>query len=231
MFLCRRSSQRRRSRNYPAEPPRAPAPSWSPPCSPRLIEKSILNQFATAPRFEALPSDGLASRYQYPIRTATTQAGTEGRRFNSLIWEVKCGRIHAQALLRPQVTYIPTRNVGAYTPHACLILRPASGKLRGIGGSMRARILDQRAIVYSEPDFASPPVTQASPGEEVELGGLVKKFGKSWVPVKLASGQRGYLEGAVKIFHVKPVTLLQDQAEVFSEPSAASAVKARYKKN
>jgi len=96
---------------------------------------------------------------------------------------------------------------------------------------MRARILDQRAIVYNEPDFASPPVTQASPGEEVELGGLVKKFGKNWVPVKLASGQRGYVEGNVKIFHIKPVTLLQDQAEVFSEPSAASTVKARYKKN
>jgi hypothetical protein len=44
---------------------------------------------------------------------------------------------------------------------------------------MGARILDQRAIVYSEPDSSSPPITQASPGEEVELGGLKKKNGQN----------------------------------------------------
>ena len=96
---------------------------------------------------------------------------------------------------------------------------------------MRARITDPRAIVYSEADSSSSPVTQASPGEEVELGGIKKKDGKSWVAVKLDRGERGYLAGDIKIFHIKPVTLIQPQADVYAEPSAASTVKMRYKKN
>jgi hypothetical protein len=95
---------------------------------------------------------------------------------------------------------------------------------------MRARILDQRAIVYSEPDASSPPVTQASPGEEVELGGVKKKGGQSWVAVKLARGERGYLEGNVKIYHIKPVSLLSDQVEVHADPSATSMVKSRLRR-
>jgi hypothetical protein len=96
---------------------------------------------------------------------------------------------------------------------------------------MRARIVDQRAIVYSEPDAASAPVTQANPNEEVELGGIKKRDGKGWVAVRLASGQTGYLEGSVKIFHIKPVTLLDRQAEVHSEPSSSSPVKTRFRRN
>jgi len=96
---------------------------------------------------------------------------------------------------------------------------------------MRARINDPRAIVYSEPDSSSSPITQANPGEEVELGGIKNKGGKSWVAVKLDRGERGYLAGDVKIFHIKPVTLIQSQVDVYSGPSATSTVKTRYKKN
>jgi len=95
---------------------------------------------------------------------------------------------------------------------------------------MKARIIDQRAIVYSQPDAASPVVTQAHPGEEVEMGGVKKRDGNSFVSVKLANGQTGYLEGNVRIFHIKPVILEDKQAEVHAEPSASSPIKARYQR-
>ena len=74
-------------------------------------------------------------------------------------------------------------------------------------------------------------VTQLLAGHEVELGGLKKKAGKSWVSVTLADGSRGYVPGETKFFFMRPVTLLQKEVALYAEPSAASVVKARYKKN
>jgi hypothetical protein len=96
---------------------------------------------------------------------------------------------------------------------------------------VKARIIDQRAKVYSQQDLYSTPVTELAEGSEVELGGVKTKAGKAWVGVLLASGQRGYLPGDTRIFHIKPATLVQPSVDVYAEPSPQSAVKATFKKN
>ncbi len=96
---------------------------------------------------------------------------------------------------------------------------------------MKARIIEQPVKVYSEAYINSPSITELVIGSEVELGSVKKKDGKAWVPVVLSTGQRGYLSGEARIFHINQVTLLQGSVNVYAEPSAQSAVKTQYKKN
>ena len=68
---------------------------------------------------------------------------------------------------------------------------------------MKARIIEQPAKVYSEADINSPSITELAVGSEVELGGVKKKDGKGWVAVTLSAGQRGYLLGETRIYHIR----------------------------
>ncbi len=96
---------------------------------------------------------------------------------------------------------------------------------------MKARVLDSQVYIYSQPDQSSQIVTQVYGGQEVELGGIKKKDGKSWVKVKLATGQAGYLAGDSKVHIIKLVILLQDNAKIYSSPSLTSIPKGEFKKN
>jgi hypothetical protein len=96
---------------------------------------------------------------------------------------------------------------------------------------MKARIIEQPALVYSEADLNLPSIAKLTVGSEVELGGVKKKDGKEWVAVTLSTGQRGYLPGETRIYQIKQATLLQGNVNVYAEPSAQSTVIAQYKKN
>ena len=96
---------------------------------------------------------------------------------------------------------------------------------------VRARLINQGTKVYSQPDIYSTPLTELAQGSEVELGGVKKKAGKSWVTIQLPSGERGYLPGDTKIFHLKPAVLMQKDVNLYAEPSAQSMVKTTLRKN
>jgi hypothetical protein len=96
---------------------------------------------------------------------------------------------------------------------------------------MKARIVGQGARVYSQPDANSPLIADLMVGFEVQMGGVTKNAGGEWVVVALPNGQRGYLPGSTRIFRIKPVVLLQKEVFVYAEPSAASVVKTRYRRN
>lgn len=96
---------------------------------------------------------------------------------------------------------------------------------------MKARILDSQVFVYSEPDLNSQPVTQIFGGQEVELGSVKKKDGKQWIKVKLTTGQEGYLTGDSRVFVIKLVSLLQNNAKFYSSPSITSIPKTEFRKN
>jgi hypothetical protein len=96
---------------------------------------------------------------------------------------------------------------------------------------MKARIVGQAARVYSQPDANSLPVADLAVGYEMEMGGVIKNAAGEWVGVVLPNGQRGYLPGNTRIFHIKPVILLQKEVFVYAEPSAVSVVKTRYRRN
>jgi hypothetical protein len=93
---------------------------------------------------------------------------------------------------------------------------------------MKVRIIEQTATVYSEPDSSSLPINQLAVGNEIEMGGIKKRAGKSWVAVQLPGNQRGYLPGDTRIYHIKRVKLNQKAVEVHSDPSAQSMVTSRY---
>ncbi len=96
---------------------------------------------------------------------------------------------------------------------------------------MKARIIDQPARVYREADLNSPSITELPIGSEVEIGGVKKKDGKSWVAVVISTGQRGYMPGDARIYQIKQIALLQKSVNMYAEPSAQSAVKMVYKRN
>jgi hypothetical protein len=96
---------------------------------------------------------------------------------------------------------------------------------------MKIRIIEQPAMVYDQPDLNQPLLTTLPVGTEIEMGGVKKKSGKDWVTVKLPDGQKGYLPGETRIFHIKPVALLDNEVEVYSSPSMVSLEKRILKKN
>jgi hypothetical protein len=96
---------------------------------------------------------------------------------------------------------------------------------------MKARIIEQPVMLYSDMDISSPSVAELAVGSEVEIGGVKKKDGKEWVSASLPSGERGYVPGDTRIYIIKPATLLQENVNVYAKPSAASTVKSQYNKN
>lgn len=95
---------------------------------------------------------------------------------------------------------------------------------------MKVRIIENPVKVYSDVNDPAITITELSVGSEVEIGGLKKKDGKSWVGVTLSNGQKGYISGEARIFHIKKVMLNQGNANVYSAPSTQSAVKTMFKK-
>jgi hypothetical protein len=96
---------------------------------------------------------------------------------------------------------------------------------------MKAKIIEQSAIVYSDPDSSSPLIAELGVGTEFELGAVKRADGREWVAVTFADGRHGYISGATKIFSIKHATLLQDEVEVRAQPAADSAVVKCYHKN
>ena len=96
---------------------------------------------------------------------------------------------------------------------------------------MKARIIEQPATVFSEPDSNSPAVTELAVGSEIDLGAVRNNLGKKWVATTLPNGQQGYLPGETRVFHIKPATLLQNDVKLYAEPSVQSEVKTSYAKN
>jgi len=96
---------------------------------------------------------------------------------------------------------------------------------------MKARIIEQPVMVYSQPDINSISITQVPVGNEVEIGAAKKKDGKTWINVTLPNGQRGYMAGDTKIYQIKLATLVQANTNVYSMPSAMSAALNPMKKN
>src|SRR5579863_10337399 len=96
---------------------------------------------------------------------------------------------------------------------------------------MKARIIEQTAMLYPEPTASASPILALPAGSEVELGQVKKSAGLEWVSASLPSGQSGYVLGQTKIFRVKHATVLQDNVDLHTEPSESSGVIARYKKN
>lgn len=95
---------------------------------------------------------------------------------------------------------------------------------------MKVRIIDQPVKVFSEADSHAISLTELPVGSEVELGGVKKKDGKTWVGVTLANDQKGFIPGDARIFQIKQAFLNQGNVNVYSEPSNLSAVKAQFKK-
>lgn len=96
---------------------------------------------------------------------------------------------------------------------------------------MRARIVDQPAIMYGESGASLLPVTELAVGSEVELGRITKRSGRKWLEVALFNGQQGYLSADTKVFHLKQATLVQKEVDVHAVPSVQSASIAQFKKN
>jgi hypothetical protein len=97
--------------------------------------------------------------------------------------------------------------------------------------AVKARIIEQSAKVYSEADSRSPVMEELAVGKEIELGGVKKNNGLSFVTVTLPSGQKGYLSGDTKIYHIKGAHLVQKSVNVFAEPFTQSRVVTQYGKN
>jgi len=93
---------------------------------------------------------------------------------------------------------------------------------------MKAKIINQPVNVTSEADVNSPIITELAIGSEVELGVVVKK---KWISVTLSTGQQGYMPGNTRVFFINRAVLIQENVNVYAEPSAQSPIKTQYKKN
>jgi hypothetical protein len=90
---------------------------------------------------------------------------------------------------------------------------------------MKARIVEPQVKVFSEPDVNSLSISSLSAGDEVDYSGMRWKAWKSWAMVTLANGQKGYLPAETKIFFIKQAVLLQNDIQVYSEPTKLSLIK------
>jgi hypothetical protein len=96
---------------------------------------------------------------------------------------------------------------------------------------MKARIMEKPVRVYSDAGLNSISIAELPVGTEVELGSVKKVDGKSWISVELSPGQRGYIPGETRIYHIKQVMLNQRNVNVYTGPSLQSVVKTQFTKN
>jgi hypothetical protein len=91
---------------------------------------------------------------------------------------------------------------------------------------MKAVITFLPASVYAQPDSSSAVIAKLAVGQELDLGRVTKRGGTEWTSVVLASGEHGYVSGNCGLRYIRRAELAQDEAIVFSEPSASAARKA-----
>ena len=95
---------------------------------------------------------------------------------------------------------------------------------------MKALIVENTAKVYKTTDAATWD-EEFPIGAEIILGAVSKKNGKQWVAVSLPNGTTGFIQGDTPIFAIKEAMLVQNEVDVYSEPSPQSPLKTQYKKN
>jgi hypothetical protein len=91
--------------------------------------------------------------------------------------------------------------------------------------------MDQPQRLYSQPNLAAVTVIEVAMGEEVEIGGEVKRNGVGFCPVRRSNGQSGYIPGDTKASYIKPVTIDQPEVAIYTAPSAQSYVRMRLGRN
>jgi hypothetical protein len=85
--------------------------------------------------------------------------------------------------------------------------------------------MDQAQRMYSRPDLSAHTDSEIAMGEEVEIGGEVKRNGVGFCPVRRSNGQSGYIPGDTRGSHIKPMTIDQKEVAVYFEPSTRSSAR------
>jgi hypothetical protein len=85
--------------------------------------------------------------------------------------------------------------------------------------------------IYSKPDFNSMPIAELTYGNGLELGVVKDINGTKWFTATLPDGQWGYMPAETKIIFPRQMSLFENEAVIYSEPSTQSAVVAHMKKN
>jgi hypothetical protein len=96
---------------------------------------------------------------------------------------------------------------------------------------MKARILDPEVKVYSSTDENAVSIASLHIGDEVEFRAPKRKAGKQWIPITLSTGQQVFLPGEARLFIIREGSLMQNDVDLHTEPSAASSVKQQLAKN
>lgn len=96
---------------------------------------------------------------------------------------------------------------------------------------MKARILDPQVKVYSSMDTNTLSIATLQEGSEIEFGGMKKKAGKLWLPIVLSTGQQAYIPGETRLFIVREGSIMQNNVDMLTEPSAGSLVKQQLQRN
>ncbi|HUA62091.1 MAG TPA: hypothetical protein VML19_25260 [Verrucomicrobiae bacterium] len=91
--------------------------------------------------------------------------------------------------------------------------------------------MDQAQQLYSQPNPTAVTGTQIAMGEEVEIGGEVKRNGVGFCPVRRSNGQAGYIPGDTRASHIKPMTIDQADVAIYTGPSAQSYLRGRLGRN
>ena len=96
---------------------------------------------------------------------------------------------------------------------------------------MKARILDPQVKVYSSLDSNAVSIATLNEGSEVELGPQKRNMGKLWYPISLSTGQLAYIPGETRLSRIRMASVMQNNVELRSEPSASSPVKQTLARN
>lgn len=96
---------------------------------------------------------------------------------------------------------------------------------------MKARILDPQVKVYSSLDANAVSIATLGEGNEVDVGTPKRKAGKLWLPITLSTGQQAYISGDTHLFPIRMASLMQNNVDMHTEPSANSAVKRQLVRN
>jgi len=96
---------------------------------------------------------------------------------------------------------------------------------------MKARILDPQVKVYSSLDSNAVSIATLSEGSEVEIGPQKRNMGKLWYPISLSTGQLAYIPGETRLSRIRMASVMQNNVELRSEPSASSLVKQTLARN
>jgi hypothetical protein len=89
---------------------------------------------------------------------------------------------------------------------------------------MKFRI-DQTQRLYSQPSLSAFTGVEIPVGEELEVGGEVKKNGAGFCPVRRSNGQSGFIPADTRASHIKPMTINQKEAAFYGAPSMYSWVR------